>query len=91
MLFQVKSVSSKSIVSALNDISCVQKVMDIIPECPPSDSASLLLQYENEPQRKIRRTLNVSVYHDQSFSDEWDIDFLETTMNMKPSVGVIYI
>ncbi|PWA69585.1 hypothetical protein CTI12_AA217700 [Artemisia annua] len=83
----VKSVSSKSMVSALKDISCVQKVMDIIPDCPPSDSASLLLQYENEPQRKIRRTLNVSLYHDKIFSDEWDIDFLETTMNMKPSVG----
>ena len=66
--------------------------MDIIPECPPSDSANLLLQYENEPQRKIRRTLNVlSVYHDQIFSDEWDLDFLEAMMNMKPSVGVIYV
>ncbi|GKB10257.1 sister-chromatid cohesion protein 3 [Tanacetum coccineum] len=56
---------------------------DSIPKCPPSDSTSLL-QYENEPQRKIRRTLNVSAYHDKILSDEWDIDFLKTTMNIKP-------
>nr|GEZ27636.1 RNA-directed DNA polymerase, eukaryota, reverse transcriptase zinc-binding domain protein [Tanacetum cinerariifolium] len=82
----VQSMSSKSMVSALNDISCAQKAMDSIPECPPLDSTSLL-QYENEPQRKIRRTLNVSAYHDQILSDEWDIDFLETTMDMKPISG----
>ncbi|GKA64989.1 hypothetical protein Tco_0764696 [Tanacetum coccineum] len=33
----------------------------------------------------LRRTLNVSVYHDQILSDEWDIDFLKTTMNIKPN------
>ncbi|GKD75331.1 sister-chromatid cohesion protein 3 [Tanacetum coccineum] len=82
--------AATKLITALLDIKNPNKFptrdvwRDSIPKCPPLDSTSLL-QYENEPQRKIRQTLNVSAYHDQILSDEWDIDFLKTTMNIKPN------
>lgn len=93
ILFQVESVSSKSMVSPLDDIHTVVKAVDSIPDY---ELDNLLGPYEVNELNFMQEINNDSTDtmkcdHDQIFSFDWDLLHTQTSTNKRRKIEVNFI